>query len=705
MKEKNSTQPDFVNHLINEKSPYLRQHAHNPVNWYPWGKEAFEKAKREDKPILLSIGYSACHWCHVMAHESFENESVASLMNDYFINIKVDREEYPDVDHLYQTFVQMTTGRGGWPLTVFLTPDCAPFYGGTYFPAEARHGLISFPELLRRIHEIYENDRNRIQQSTEEIKEFLRQANQIEAADDFPRAPDVFGNLYRSLKNSFDPEYGGFSKAPKFPQVADMEFLLRYYHHTGEPEAKNMVLLTLRKMALGGIFDQVGGGFHRYSTDQYWLVPHFEKMLYDNALLIPLYVDAYRLSQDDFFLKIGIKTADFVLRELTDSAGGFYSTLDADSEGEEGKFYAWDYHEIRNILDEDIRDIFCEYYGIELSGNFEGKNILHICRPLETLLLNYQLNKEFLNDKFKAALEKLFKTRQKRVRPYLDNKVLLDWNGMMVSALWQLYQVTEADKYLAAIQKAIHYLLRYYINDDGGVIHFIRSQTENVPGYLDDYAYLIKALLDGFETLQVEEYLKMTLKITDYLLKHFWDYENAGFYFAKQQGEHQLIRIRQNYDASTPSGNNLMCLNLQRLTEYTGINRFRHIAEEMFRLHKSDMETRPNAFSSLITAFLFYHFSPVEVTLSVPDQIEKPDLANSIYRLFIPEKIFVRTDHLTGDSIINKNLITGKEMKDQEALFICYRNTCSIPVSGKEEVIKILKEFGLSPYASIKIKK
>ncbi|MEJ2048425.1 MAG: thioredoxin domain-containing protein [Calditrichota bacterium] len=655
MKEKNSNQSNFVNHLINEKSPYLKQHAHNPVNWYPWGEEAFEKAKREDKPILLSIGYSACHWCHVMAHESFENDSVASVMNDYFINIKVDREEYPDVDHLYQTFVQMTTGRGGWPLTVFLTPDCAPFYGGTYFPAEGRPGLVSFPELLRRIHEIYENDRNRIQQSTEEIKEFLRQANQIEAADDFPRAPDVFGNLYRSLKNSFDPEYGGFSKAPKFPQVADMEFLLRYYHHTGEPEAKNMVLLTLRKMALGGIFDQVGGGFHRYSTDQYWLVPHFEKMLYDNALLIPLYLDAYRLTRDDFFLKISSKTADFVLRELIDPAGGFYSTLDADSEGEEGKYYTWDYHELQNILDEDIRDIFSEYYGIALSGNFEGKNILHISRPLETLLPNYQLDKEFLNDKFKAALDKLFNTRQKRVRPYLDNKV--------------------------------------------------KGQTENVSGYLDDYAYLIKALLDGFETVQAGEYLKMALKITDYSLKHFWDHENAGFYFAEQKGEHQIIRIRQNYNASTPSGNSLMCLNLQRLNEYTGMDRFKHTAEKMFQLHKSDMETRPNVFSSLLTAFLFYHFSPVEITLSVPDQMEKSDLALSIFRMFIPEKIFVRTDNLTGDSIINKDLITGREMKDRAAVFICYRNTCSLPGSGEEEVIKILKEFGLYPYASIKIKK
>jgi uncharacterized protein YyaL (SSP411 family) len=705
MKEKNSTQPDFVNHLINEKSPYLKQHAHNPVDWYPWGKEAFEKAKREDKPILLSIGYSACHWCHVMAHESFENDSVASLMNDYFINIKVDREEYPDVDHLYQTFVQITTGRGGWPLTVLLTPECVPFYGGTYFPVKARLGLVSFPELLRRIHEIYRNDRNRIQQSTGEIKEFLKQSNQVEAADDFPQAPNVFDNLYRSLMNSFDSEYGGFSKAPKFPHVADMEFLLRYYHYTGKPEAKNMVLLTLRKMALGGIYDQVGGGFHRYSTDQFWLVPHFEKMLYDNALLIPLYLDAYRLTRDDFFLKIGSKAADFVLRELTDPAGGFYSTLDADSEGEEGKYYTWGYHKLRNILDEDVRDIFCEYYGIELSGNFEGKNILHISRSLETLLPNYQLGKEFLNDKFRTALDKLFTARQKRKRPYLDNKVLLDWNSMMVSALWQLYQVTEADKYLIAAQKAIHYLMQNYINDDCSVIHFIKSQTENVPAYLDDYAYLIKALLDGFETEQAEEYLKMALKITDYLLKHFWDHENAGFYFAEQKDEHQLIRIRQNYDASTPSGNSVMCLNLQRLTEYTGIKRFKHIAEEMFRLHKSDMEARPNAFSSLLTAFLFYHFSAVEITLSVPEQSKKSDLALSIFRMFIPEKIFIRTDYLTGDSIINKNLITGRETKDQEAVFICYHNTCSLPGSRKEEVIKILKEFGLYLYSSNKIKK
>ncbi len=695
MQNKKINKGNFVNHLISEKSPYLQQHAHNPVDWYPWGDEAFEKAKREDKPILLSIGYSACHWCHVMAHESFENDSVATLMNDYFVNIKVDREEYPDVDHLYQTFVQMTSGQGGWPLTVFLTPDRIPFYGGTYFPVEARYGRVSFPDLLRRIHEIYEMDRNRIRQSTEEIKKFMVQINQVEAGNDFPDADKVFDNLYRSIINSFDIKNGGFSKAPKFPHVSDMGFLLRYYLYTGATEAKNMVLMTLRKMAQGGIFDQVGGGFHRYSTDDHWLVPHFEKMLYDNALLIPLYVDAYRLTKDNFYLEIARRTADFVLRELTDPSGGFYATLDADSEGEEGKYYVWDYPEIRAVLAEDIRDLFCEYYGITSGGNFESKNILHIQRSLDTLFPNYKLAKQSLDKKFNDALDKLLAIRQKRERPHLDNKILLDWNGMMISALWQLHQVNDEDGYLQAAQKSLHYLLQNYINDDGSVIHFLKSKSENVPGYLDDYAYLIKALVDGFETVQAAEYLKMALKLTDYTLDHFWDHKNTGFYFTENKRESQLGRIRQNYDGSTLAGNSIMCLNLQRISAYTGIKKYQKIADNIFQLHKADLEKRPPAFSSLITTLLFYHYSPVEITLSVPKQKTKSDLVSHIFRMFIPQRIFIRTDYLIRDSIINQDLIAGRQTDDQEAAFICYQNTCSLPVVDWKDLSKVLEEFGL----------
>jgi uncharacterized protein YyaL (SSP411 family) len=695
MSDNTINKSNFVNRLIHEKSPYLQQHAHNPVEWFPWGDEAFEKAIREDKPILLSIGYSACHWCHVMAHESFENDSVASLMNDFFINIKVDREEYPDVDHLYQTFVQMTSGQGGWPLTVFLTPDQIPFYGGTYFPVEARYGMVSFPDLLRRIHDIYESDRGRVQQSTAEIIRLLHQINQIESGNSFPDANKVFDNLYRSIINSFDTKNGGFSKAPKFPHVSDMGFLLRYYHYTGADEAKNMVLLTLRKMAHGGIFDQAGGGFHRYSTDESWLVPHFEKMLYDNALLIPLYADAYRLTKDNFFLEIAQRTADFVLTELTDPSGGFYSTLDADSEGEEGKYYVWDYQELWALLSEDIQDLFCEYYGITPGGNFEGKNILHVSRPLDSLLPNYQLDKKTADEKIEDAIAVLYTARQKRERPHLDNKILLDWNGMMISALWQLHQVTEEERYFEAAQKCLHFLMKNYTQADGSVIHFLKDKTKSVPGYLDDYAYLIKALLDGFETFQSEEYLKMAIKIIDYSLEHFWDHDQSGFYFTEDKKESRLGRIRQNYDGSTPVGNSIMCLNLQRIGAYTGMKKYQKAAEKMFKLHKDDLEKRPAAFSSLITALLFYHYSPVEITLSVPKQKTKSDFASHIFGMFIPERLFIRTDRLENSPNINQDLIIGRKSDDREAVFICYKNTCSLPINRKTDLPKVFKEFGL----------
>lgn len=684
-----------ANHLIHERSPYLQQHAHNPVDWYPWGEEAFEKAKKENKPILLSIGYSACHWCHVMAHESFENETIAAVMNEYFVNIKVDREEYPDVDHLYQTFVQMTTGHGGWPLTVFLTPDLVPFYGGTYFPAVSKYGMISFPELIHRIHDVYIKDQSRITQSTAEIQKVLTQMSQIEVGDTLPLAEQVFENLYRSLQNSFDSQNGGFSQAPKFPHVADMDFLLNYFYYTGMEEAKNMVLFTLRKMADGGIYDQIGGGFHRYSTDSYWLVPHFEKMLYDNALLIPLYVNAYRLTGDEYYLNIARETANFVLRELKDGAGGFYSTLDADSEGEEGKFYVWDYQEIQDLLDEDIRESFCEYYDITPQGNFEGKNILHLQGPLASFAQKYQIDSITLAKKFADARKKLLKKQSERVRPGLDDKILTDWNGMMISGLWQVYQVTKEKKYRSAAEKALKNCLQNFTTKDGAIFHFIGSDNEKITGYLDDYAYFIQALLDGFETIQKDEFLNQAILLMNYALAHFWDDQVGGFFFTDKQSTNTFARLRQNYDASTPSGNNIMCLNLLRIHSYTGENKYDQIAEEMFRLHKSDLENKTTAFTSLVRALLYFHNSPVEITISIPSEKKKSEFIDTIYKLFAPCKIIIRTDRIKANSPVSSTLLKGRQVDDKEAVFVCFRNTCSLPVYEKSLLSDVFQNFGL----------
>jgi uncharacterized protein YyaL (SSP411 family) len=683
------------NRLAAESSPYLLQHATNPVDWFPWGEEAFEEAIKQKKPVFLSIGYSACHWCHVMAHESFEDSSIAQYMNSHFINIKVDREEYPDVDHLYQTFVQVTTGRGGWPLSVFLTPDKVPFYGGTYFPKQARYGMIGFPELLKRIRDIYHNEPEKIAENSTEIRSFFEKMDQSEKSDQLPNSTQSFKNLYRSLENSFDPEHGGFSKAPKFPHVADMEFLLTYYHYTGQKKAREMVLSTLEKMAQGGIYDQIGGGFARYSTDEKWLIPHFEKMLYDNALLIQIFVDAFRLTGKKHYMKIGQETADFVLRELYSPQGTFYAALDADSEGEEGKFYVWGYDEIRSHLDEDIRDLFCEYYQIEKNGNFEGNNILHFTRPLASIAKNYGLSTKKAEDKIEKAKQILLKERESRIRPGLDNKVLMDWNGMMITALWKIYEVTGDGKYLEAAVKALDYLIENYTEENGHVYHFDKNDQTKIDGYIDDYAYLIGALIDGFEITQKLHYLELAKRMSEYTLENFWDHHSGGFYFTHRNSDTIIVRLKQTFDASTPSGNNVMGLNLLRLHSYTGQEAFLKKAEQVFHTLKNEIESRGAALSKLVTALLWYHESPLEFTISLPASNTESKLLPEISRLYTPCRILVISKEELRNEIINPTLIKNRHFKDQEAVFICHKMTCSLPVIDADQFFEIINSLHL----------
>lgn len=684
------------NRLIYEKSPYLLQHAFNPVDWFPWGEEAFEQAKKENKPILLSIGYSACHWCHVMAHESFENDSIAELMNQRFINIKVDREEFPDVDHLYQTFVQISTGRGGWPLTVFLTPDRLPFFGGTYFPAKTRSGMISFPELLHKIDDVYKNEPQKISDSVAEIQKYIQALNQPSASEDLPEAGKSIEGLYRQLRGSYDAEYGGFSKAPKFPHVADMKFLLQYYHYTGEKEARDMVLFTLRKMANGGIYDQIGGGFHRYSTDHQWLVPHFEKMLYDNALLIPVYAEAYRLTADDFFKKIAMETAQFVMNELKDETGAFYSTLDADSEGEEGKYYIWHYEELKKIIDPDWWNFFCEYYDISERGNFEGANILNIQRPLESLLKNYSYDVNTAKLEVERNRQLVFKERQKRVRPGLDDKILADWNGMMISALWQVYQISQKEEYRKAAEQAFSYIQNNMMDQDNTLYHFIKKDQDKILGYLDDYAYFVQALIDGFETTQNSQYLTLANKLIDYALKNLWDSKEGGFYFADKKVNTTILPLREHFDASTPAGNNIMCLNLLRLHIYTGTSSYLTKAEQIFKLLKKEVENRASGLPSLLHALSFYHFSPVELTVSTPDNNFPENVFQKIFETFIPNKILLHLPVNYSVKNINRSLIENRISKDRTAVFVCHRGTCTLPLYQEKQLAEALLNFSLN---------
>ncbi|OGB68888.1 MAG: hypothetical protein A2Y94_03985 [Caldithrix sp. RBG_13_44_9] len=684
-----------TNRLGNENSPYLLQHAHNPVDWYSWGEDAFNAARQGNKPVMLSIGYSACHWCHVMAHESFEDEAIARLMNQYFVNIKVDREEYPDVDHFYQSFVQMTTGRGGWPLTVFLTPDKVPFYGGTYFPAASRYELISFPDLLNRIHDIYQHDNQKVLQNAAEIRQYFEKNETVQGGSELPAARKALDSFYLYLEKAFDRKYGGFIAAPKFPHVSDMEFLLNYYHHTGEQRAREIVLFTLKKMACGGIYDQIGGGFHRYSTDEKWLAPHFEKMLYDNALLIGVYVNAFRLTGEEFYRQIAKETADFVLRELTDPAGGFYSSLDADSEGHEGKFYLWSYDEIKKVLDKDHNEIFCRYYDITPAGNFEGENIPHIERPLEVKLNDDPIGIGKLRSQLEDSRRRLLQIRNSRIRPALDNKILVDWNGMMISALWEVYQITGNAIYQTAAEKAVKFLLDNFMASEFALFHSIKNDQNKIRGYIDDYAFFIQSLLDSFEIAQQQEYLQNAINLTEYSLLHFWDEQGGGFYFSDHRFQNLIIRQKQLYDSATPAGNHIMCLNLLRLHHYTANPAYLKKSEQILQLAKSDLENRGAAVPSLMKALSLYHFSPLEITLSQLKPEIKSHLSEIWYKIYLPNKLVIQIVPGPPNNLLSPELFRDRQVADRPALFICHKSTCSLPIFDADQFFASLEKLNL----------
>ncbi len=688
--------PPYTNHLIDEKSPYLLQHARNPVDWYPWGDKAFEKAIKENKLIFLSIGYSACHWCHVMAHESFENNTIAGYLNEHFVSIKVDREEYPDVDQLYQTFVQMTSGRGGWPLTVFLTPQKVPIYGGTYFPPEPRYGMISFPGLLRKVQDLYKNNPEKIEKNSREIAGALKTLGQVNRADEIPAASEVSAMLLGQLMQAYDKENGGFSAAPKFPHASDLGFLLDYYFYTGRPEARDMALQTLKKMACGGMYDQLGGGFHRYSTDAVWLVPHFEKMLYDNALLIPLYAQAFRLTGEDFYLKIVRETAGFVTREMTAPAGGFYSTLDADSEGKEGQFYTWDFNELQHILGDKLTPAVREYWGISKEGNFEGKNILHRPVSLEDVAARHHMDAELLEKNLQSVRRELFQARGKRIRPSLDTKILADVNGMMISALWSARQVTGDGKYSAAAEKATNYILKTYRDENTHLSHFVKNTDSKIPGYLDDYAYFIQALLDGFETTQKAEYLQSADLLIREAQALFWDKEQGGFFFSTEDAKTPFSRLRQNYDASVPAGNSIMAMNLLRLSIYTGNTSLIEHLETLFKVDAEELNEQPMAMASLVRSLLAYTNGLVEVTLAVPE----PDILSSwlkqVFKLFIPNRVLVAAGPAGENALLAQELLENRRVEGKAAAFICYQRSCSLPVFDARGISQVVRDFGLT---------
>jgi uncharacterized protein YyaL (SSP411 family) len=697
----------FTNKLIGETSPYLLQHAHNPVEWYPWGEEAFEKARAEDKPLLVSIGYSACHWCHEMEHESFENEEIATIQNEHFVNIKVDMEERPDVDQIYMNFVQITTGRGGWPMNVFITPDKLPFFGGTYFPPGPRHGMPSWPQILQSIAEAWRERRDELMHSANDILGELRRMSVTEmptgGVDD-----TLSEAAFQSFVRSFDAKNGGWGGAPKFPQAMSMEFLLRYWKRTGNDNALEMVRFTAEKMAKGGIYDQLGSGFHRYATDSIWLVPHFEKMLYDNAQLIRMFLHLYQIfggskfnvqsskSQEaEFFRRVAIETLEYVRREMLDTTGAFYSTQDADSEGEEGKFFVWTPDEIAEVLGEEDAKEFCAVYDVTAGGNFEGSSILNV-------------KGDTLPDRRLSAMrDQLFAKREKRIKPFRDEKVLTAWNGLMLAAFAEAAAVLASDPYLDVAKRNADFLLENLQKPDreDGLnetdrdlalpygqastnLRLLRTWKDGkakLNGYLEDYANLADGLIELYQISGEENYLAEAKRLADAMITEFWDAENGGFFFTSNDHEKLIVRNKDFFDNATPSGNSVAADVLLKLSKFYGDDKYERFALTTLRLIAPQIKRYPSGFGRALSAFEFYFGETKEI--AVIGQREN-ELVKEVWSEYRPFKVVAVSTEDQGSDV--QLLADRKFIDGKPTAYVCENFVCSRPVTEVDELKKLI---------------
>lgn len=678
------------NRLSKESSPYLLQHAHNPVDWYPWGEEALEKAKLEDKPILVSIGYSACHWCHVMEKESFEDESVAGMMNAHFVNIKIDREERPDLDHIYMDAVQAMTGSGGWPLNVFLTPDAKPFYGGTYFPPRRLYNRPSWKEILSSIHEAYKDKKAEIKSQADNLTNHLLSSNSFsqlingDQETDDPFTAEKLTSMRDQIMKTADPEEGGFGSAPKFPQTFTIQFLLREYYRHGHKEAIEQACLSLDKMIRGGIYDQVGGGFARYSTDRQWLVPHFEKMLYDQALLIVVLSEAYQLTRLDHYKQAITQSIEFIERELLSPEGGFYSALDADSEGVEGRFYVWDLTEVEEVLGDEA-PLFCAFYDISASGNWEGRNILNMAKTLQVFANEQGKLVEELGPLLEAGRRKLLERRAKRVRPMLDDKILLGWNSMMILACCKAYAALGIESLRELATRNLEFIWKHFKGEGINYFHHSYKQGEaRIPAFLDDYACLMAALIQLQEITGNSDYLLKARDILEWTIENFRDEVSGYFYFTHKDQEDAIIRKIEIYDGAVPSGNSMMASNLHYLSivfnkpewKLMAINNIRGILETLVRY--------PGSFGVWATQVqaLAYGMNEIVITGKSPENIFKEFLRN-----FIPFRVF--------QSATSQNkyfpLLQDKPTAEHTLIFLCRDYSCQVPVTEIHELIPLLE--------------
>jgi uncharacterized protein YyaL (SSP411 family) len=679
-----------TNRLIHETSPYLLQHAHNPVDWYPWGEEALSRAKKEDKPILLSIGYSSCHWCHVMEKESFENEAIAGIMNLRFINIKVDREVRPDLDELYMNAVQVMTGSGGWPMTVFLTPDLIPFHAGTYFPPEDRGGMPGFSKVLVVVSDYYRSHRGEVEKMETQLKNTLHQIAEIIPSQE-ALSEKVLTKAFNALESQFDPIYGGFGNAPKFPSSMALSFLLRYWKSTGSKKALEMVEKTLEKMANGGIYDHLGGGFHRYSVDERWLIPHFEKMLYDNALLSRAYFEAYQATRKERYRHAGEEILNYVLREMKGPEGGFYSTQDADSEGEEGKFYVWTRDEIKEVLGKEKGTPFCAYYGVATEGNFEGgASVLNIASTLEKVSQLYGMPVADLEKVLVEGRQKLYVVREKRLRPDRDEKILTSWNGLMISGFVDGFKVTEKEQYLNGAKEAARFIL-HKMRKDGRLMRVFNKGKSQVKGYSEDYAFFIQVLIDLYEATFETEWLKEAEDLNRRMIHQFWDESNGGFFFTGKENESLIARSKNPYDNATPSANSIAVFNLIRLGYLTGEESFKEKAEQILHLFYNFLDQHPSGFAQMLSGLSFF-LNPQEIgIIGSRDDLKTKSMLKEIYHAYLPNKILSLRD--PQEPIKGKwfPFLTEKGIQEVPTAFVCKGFTCLPPVRNEEELKKILE--------------
>ncbi len=687
-----------TNRLINETSPYLLQHAYNPVDWYAWSDEAFERAKKENKPIFLSIGYSTCHWCHVMERESFENEEVAEIMNKHFISIKVDREQRPDVDSIYMTAVQMMTGSGGWPLSVFLTPDGKPFFGGTYFPPEDRYGRRGFKSLLLVIADAWENRHDELVSSAGQISDTLARQDDRPAGQTL--SADAIKGAFFSLANTFDPTYGGFGRAPKFPQASNLSMLLGYWHRTGEDRALAMVEKTLNAMADGGIYDHLGGGFHRYSTDAIWLVPHFEKMLYDQALLSKAYLHAYQITNNPRYAAVAAEIFDYVLRDMTDPKGGFYSAEDADSEGEEGTFYVWNPKEIAEVIGEDSAKVFNAHYGVTKRGNFEhAKTILNISQSFEQLQTKFKLSPKEFDDILTKARQKLFEVRDKRPRPHRDEKIITAWNGFMISSLALGGRVLNEEKYISAAGRAAEFVFGE-LRKDGRLMRYYGKGRAVELAFLNDYAFMITGLLDLYEADFDARWLQEAKRLSEQMIELFGDADGGGFFLTGSDGERLIARNKPAYDGAVPSGNSVAALALLRLGQATMNMKFIDHASKTLETFSAQLQQSPTSLTYMLMAVDFWLGPRQEIVIAGDSHAnDTKQMLKSVRSRFLPNAVILLHQKDSDGKAIEKIvpfLAAQKSIDAKATAYVCENYVCNRPINQIAELDKLLSTLSRS---------